>query len=95
MNSGDAWFADTSVNGTSLKFLMDIGASKSVMSLRRFISIPELFQPQLYNMRMRFQVANTEITDNEERLLIATVKINSMIYTLCNLYALTKDHKLD
>ncbi len=43
MNSGDAWFADASVNGTSFKFLMDTGANKSVMSLRRFMSIPELF----------------------------------------------------
>ncbi len=31
MNSGDAWFVDVSVNGTSFKFLMDTGASKSVM----------------------------------------------------------------
>ncbi len=34
INSGDAWFADASINGTSFKFLMDTGASKSVMSLR-------------------------------------------------------------
>ncbi len=34
MNSGDAWFADASVNGTSFKLLMDTGAYKSVMSLR-------------------------------------------------------------
>ncbi len=38
-----------------------------------------------------------KIIDNDGRLLIAKVKINSMIYiyTLCNLYAPTKDHKLD
>ncbi len=29
MDSGDAWFAEASVNGTSFKFFMDIGASKS------------------------------------------------------------------
>ncbi len=61
MNSGDAWFADASLNGTHFKFLMDTGASKSVMSSRRFMSIPELFLPQLYNTRMRFQVANAEV----------------------------------
>ncbi len=43
MNSGDAWFADASVNGTYFKFLMDTGACKSVKSSRRFMSIPELF----------------------------------------------------
>ncbi len=62
MNCGDAWFADESVNGTSFKLLMDTGDSKSVISLRRFMSIPKLFKPQLYNMRMRFQVANRVIS---------------------------------
>ncbi len=61
MNSGDAWFADAFVNGTSFKFLMDTGASKSVMSSKRFMSIPEMLLSQLYNMRMKFQVANKEI----------------------------------
>ncbi len=55
MNSGDAWFADASVRGTSFKFLMDTGASESVMSLSRFMSIPEVFRQQLYNTKMRFQ----------------------------------------
>ncbi len=58
MNSGDAWFADASVNGTKFKLLMDTGASKSVMSMK---SIPELFRPQLHNTNMRFQVANGEV----------------------------------
>ncbi len=61
INSGDAWFANASVNGTKFKFLMDTGASKSVMSMKSFKSIPELFRPQLHNMRMRFQVANGEV----------------------------------
>ncbi len=61
MNSGDAWFADASVNGTKFKFLVDTGASKSVMSMKSFKSIPELFRPQLYNTNMRFQVANGEV----------------------------------
>ncbi len=60
MDSGDAWIADTSVNGASFKFLMDTGVSKSVMSSKRFMSIPEMFRPQLYNTRMKFQVANGE-----------------------------------
>ncbi len=55
MNSGDAWFADASVNGTSFKFLMDTGASKSVVSSKRFISIPESLRPQLYNTSMKLQ----------------------------------------
>ncbi len=33
-SSCDAWFAHASVNGTSFKFLMDTGASKSVMSMK-------------------------------------------------------------
>ncbi len=41
INSGGAWFADASVNGTSFKFLMDTGTSKSVMSSKRFMFIPE------------------------------------------------------
>ncbi len=61
MNSGDALFADASVNGTAFKFLMDTGASKSVMSLKHFMSIPEMFRPQLCNTRMKFQVANGEV----------------------------------
>ncbi len=60
MSSGDAWFAHASVNGTSFKFLMATGASKSVMSMKRFLTIPELFPPKLYNTRMKFQVANRE-----------------------------------
>ncbi len=36
LNSGDAWFADATVNGTAFKFLMDTGASKSVMSMKCF-----------------------------------------------------------
>ncbi len=32
MYSGEAWFANASVNGTPFKFLMDSGAGKSVMS---------------------------------------------------------------
>ncbi len=61
MDSGDAWFADASVNGTAFKFKMDTGASKSVMSSKCFMSIPEMFLPQLYNTRMKFQIANGEV----------------------------------
>ncbi len=61
MNSDDAWFADASVNGTSLKFLMDTQASKSVMSSKRFMFIPESLRPQLCNTRMKLQGANGEV----------------------------------
>ncbi len=61
LNSGDAWFADASVNGTPFKFLMDTAASKSFMSMKCFKSIPVLFRPELYNTRMKFQVANGEV----------------------------------
>ncbi len=61
MNSGDAWFADASVNATKFKFLMDTGASKSVMSMKFLKSIPDLFRPQLYNTNIRFQVANRDV----------------------------------
>ncbi len=44
MDSGDACFADASVIGTAFKFLMDTGASKSVMSSKHFMSIPEIVQ---------------------------------------------------
>ncbi len=40
---------------------MDSGASKSVMSSKLFMSIPELFRPKLCNTRMKFQVANGEV----------------------------------
>ncbi len=58
MDSGEAWFANAFVNGTPFKFLMDSGASKCVMSLKRFMSIPELFRPKLCITRIKFQVAN-------------------------------------
>ncbi len=61
MDFGDAWFADASVNRTPFKFLMDTGASKNVMSSKRFMSISEMFQPQLCNTRMKFQAANGEV----------------------------------
>ncbi len=61
MDSGDAWFADASVHETYFKFLMDTGISKSVMSSKHFMSIPEMFQPQLCNTRMKFHVANREV----------------------------------
>ncbi len=43
MDSGEARSANASVNGTPFKFLMDSGASKSVISSKWFMSIPELF----------------------------------------------------
>ncbi len=61
LDSGDTWFADASIIGTPFKFLMDSGVSKSVMSLKQFMQIPDLFQPKLSNTRMTFQVANGEV----------------------------------
>ncbi len=61
MNSGNAWFADESVNGTKFKFLKDTGARKSVMSMKCFKSIPELFRPQFDNTNMIFQIAKGEV----------------------------------
>ncbi len=78
MNSGDAWFADASVNGTSFKFLMDTGAIKSVMSSKRLMSIPKSFQPKLYNRRMKFQVANGEVLSS---IGVAHVTIQMYDYT--------------
>ncbi len=40
---------------------MDSGASKSVISSKRLMSIPELFRPKLCNTRMKFQVTNREV----------------------------------
>ncbi|MBL0686807.1 MAG: retroviral-like aspartic protease [Sulfurospirillum sp.] len=64
MDSGDAWFADASLNGTTFKFLMDTGASKCVMSSKWFMSIPEMFLPNLCNTRMKFQLANREVLNS-------------------------------
>ncbi len=61
MDSGDSWFADASINGTHFKFLMDTGASTSIMSSKCFMSIPVMFRQQLCNARMKFQVANGEV----------------------------------
>ncbi len=63
MESGDAWFADASINGTPFTFSMDSGASKSVISSKQFMSISDVFQPQLCKTRMIFQVANGEVVD--------------------------------
>ncbi len=45
----------------SSSLYMDSGASKSVMSSKHFMSIPELFRHKLCNTRMKFQVANGEV----------------------------------
>ncbi len=74
----EAWFANASVNGTPFKFLMDSGASKSFMSLKRFMSIPELFRPKLCNTRMKFQVANGEVLN---AIVVAHVCIQMYGYT--------------
>ncbi len=70
MNSGDSWFTDASVNGTKFKFLMDTGASKSVMSMKSFKSIPELFRPQLHNpgqiVATAIQVDSVEMLPDSE-----------------------------
>ncbi len=78
MDSDEAWFANASVNGTSFKFLMDLGASKSVMSSKQFMSIPELFRPKLCNTRMQFQVANGEVLN---AIGVAHVSIQMYGYT--------------
>ncbi len=78
MDSGDVWFADASVNGTCFKFLMDTGASKSVMSSKRFMYIPELFRPQSCNTRMKFQVNNGEVISS---MGVAHVSIQMYGYT--------------
>ncbi len=78
MDSGEAWFANASVNGTPIKFLMDSGASKSVMSSKRFMSVPELFQPKLCNTRMKFHVANGEVLN---AIGVAHVSIQMYVYT--------------
>ncbi len=61
MDSGEACFANASVNGTPFKFLRDSGANKTDMSSKWFMSIPELFRPKLCNTGMKFQVANGEV----------------------------------
>ncbi len=78
MNSGNAWFADASVNGTSFMFLMDTGTSKSVMSVKQFLTISELFRPTSYNMKMKFQVANREVTAS---MGVAHIIISMYSYT--------------
>ncbi len=40
---------------------MDSGTSKSVLSSKWFMSIPEVFRPQLCKTKMKFQVANGEV----------------------------------
>ncbi len=78
MDSGDSWFADASVKGTAFKFLMDTGASKSVMSSKNFMSIPEMFRPQLCNTRMKFQVDNGEVLSS---MGVAHISIQMYGYT--------------
>ncbi len=56
IDSSDAWFADVSVNGTNFKFLMDTGDSHCVMSSKHFMSISEMFRPQLCNTIRNFKL---------------------------------------
>ncbi len=78
MDSGDAWFAEVSVNGTTFKFVMDTGSSKIVMSTKRFISIPEMFRPNMCNTRMKFQEVNGEVLNS---IGVAHVSIQMYEYT--------------
>ncbi len=45
LDSNDALFSDASINGTTCNFLMNSGASNSVISSKWFMSIPDLFRP--------------------------------------------------
>ncbi len=78
MDSGEVWFANASVNGIPFKFLMDSGASKSVMSSKWFMSILELFRPKLCNSRLKFKVANEEVLN---AILVAHASIQMYGYT--------------
>ncbi len=57
---------------------MNTGASKSVISLKCFMSIPEIFRPQLCNTRMKFQVDNGELLFSTD---VAHVSIQMYGYT--------------
>ncbi len=48
------------------------------MSMKRFMSFPELFLPKMYNTRMRFQVRNGEVL---AFMGVAHVTINMYGYT--------------
>ena len=61
LDTGESWFAETVTCGVPMNFLMDTGASKSVMSHRKFMSIPETERPRLGKMNVKFQVANGEV----------------------------------
>ncbi len=61
IDSDDTCLSDASVNGTTFKFLINSGASKSVISSKCFMSIPDFFRPNICNTRMKFQVANGEV----------------------------------
>ncbi len=78
MDSGEAWFANASVNGTPFKLVMDSRASKGVMSSKWFMSIQELFRPKLCNTRMKFQVATVEVLN---AIGVAHVSIQMYGYT--------------
>ncbi len=88
MDYGDAWFADGSINRINFNFLMDTGTSKSVISSKCFMSIPDMFRPNLCNTRMKFQVANAEVLSS---ICVAHVSIQMYGYTfklpifVCNL----------
>ncbi len=88
MDSAEAWFANAFVNGIPFKFLMDSRASKSVMSLKCFMSIPELFRPKLCSTRMKFQVFIGEVLN---AIGVAHISVQIYGYTfklpifVCNL----------
>ncbi len=62
---------------------MDSGASKSVISLKQFMSIPELFQSNLCNTRMKFQVAKEEILS---AMGVANISIQMYGYTFLPIF---------
>ncbi len=50
--------------------------------------------PFYFQKYLDFELCEKRI-DNDGQLLIVKVKINSVMYILCNLYAPTKDHQLE
>ncbi len=84
MRSGpSAWFAPTEINGKTYNFLIDSGASKSVISKTVYDGLPEP-KPGIQNTNIKFCVAIGSVNKAAGVChLSVTLKFGTVVKTIC------------
>ncbi len=84
MNTGpSSWFAPTEINGKMFNFLIDSGASRSVISRNFYDSLPEP-RPSIQNTTTKFRVANGSVNKAAGIChLPVTLTFVTLVKTIC------------